>query len=199
LDGAIFGQPGQSVQVAFGQEWVSGAGVSLNQTIFDQSVFTGLRAAKTTREFYQINNQLTEEQIIERVANNYYSIYVQRERLTLLDSNYVNTMKTHDIVKGQFDNGLAKKIDLDRISVKMSNIDTERQQIKNQMELQENALKFFMGMPIETQIEIPQTEFEVTPISLSEAPNTNNRSEYLLLKKQEELLEFQKTAIKAEY
>ncbi|MBA4317434.1 MAG: transporter [Flavobacterium sp.] len=199
LDGAMFGQPGESVQVSFGQKWTSGAGVSLSQALFDQSVFTGLRAAKSTREFYQINNQLTEEQVIERVANNYYSVYVQRERLILLDSNYVNTSKVRDIVKGQFDNGLAKRIDLDRIIVKMSNIDTDRQQIKNQIELQENALKFYMGMPIETQIVIPQTEFEVTPVALTETPNTANRTEYLLLKKQEELLEFQKTAIKAEY
>ena len=199
LDGAMFGQPGQSIQVAFGQKWTSGAGVSLSQTLFDQSVFTGLRAAKSTREFYQINNQLTEEQVIERVANNYYSVYVQRERLILLDSNYVNTSKVRDIVKGQFDNGLAKKIDLDRIIVKMSNIDTERQQIINQIQLQENALKFYMGMPIETKIVIPQTEFEVTPQALTEAPNTANRTEYLLLKKQEELLEFQKTSVKAAY
>jgi outer membrane protein len=199
IDGAAFGAPGTTIQASFGQKWTSGAGVSLSQVLFDQSVFTGLRAAKTTREFYQINNQLTEEQVIERVANNYYSVYVQRERLTLLDSNYVNTTKVRDIVKGQFNNGLAKKIDLDRIVVKMSNIDTERQQIKNQIQLQENALKFYMGMPIETQIVIPQTEFEVTPAALTEAPNTANRTEYLLLKKQEELLEFQKTAIKAEY
>ena len=199
LDGAMFGQPGESIQVSFGQKWTSGAGVSLSQAIFDQSVFTGLRAANSTREFYQINNQLTEEQVIERVANNYYSVYVQRERLMLLDSNYVNTTKVRNIVKGQFDNGLAKKIDLDRIIVKMSNIDTDRQQIKNQIELQENALKFYMGMPIETQIVMPKTEFEVTPIALTEAPNTEKRTEYLLLKKQEELLEFQKTAIKAEY
>jgi len=199
LDGAMFGQPGQSVQVSFGQKWTSGAGVSLSQAIFDQSVFTGLRAANSTREFYQINNQLTEEQVIERVANNYYSVYVQRERLMLLDSNYVNTTKVRNIVQGQFDNGLAKKIDLDRIIVKMSNIDTDRQQIKNQIELQENSLKFYMGMPIETQISMPKTEFEVTPIALTEAPSTEKRTEYLLLKKQEELLEFQKTSIKAEY
>ena len=199
LDGAMFGQPGESVQVSFGQKWTSGAGVTLNQTIFDQSVFTGLRAAQTSREFYQINNQLTEEQVIEKVANNYYSVYVQRERLALLDSNYVNTTKVRDIVKGQFDNGLAKKIDLDRINVKMSNIDTERQQVINQVQLQENALKFFMGMPIETVIVIPKTEFEATPAALSQAPNAENRTEYLLMKKQEELLQFQKTAIKAEY
>lgn len=199
IDGAGFGQPGTTIQAAFGQKWTSTAGVSLNQAIFDQAVFTGLRAAQSTREFYQINSQLTDEQVIERVANNYYSVYVQRERLILLDSNYVNTQKVRDIVQGQFDNGLAKKIDLDRIIVKMSNIDTERQQVKNQIELQENALKFYMGMPIESQFVLPKEEFEVVPASLTEEPNIENRTEYLLLKKQEELLIFNKKAIQAEY
>ncbi|MFC4475685.1 TolC family protein [Flavobacterium chungangensis] len=199
IDGAGFGQPGTTIQAAFGQKWTSTAGVSLTQAIFDQAVFTGLRAAQSTREFYQINSQLTDEQVIERVANNYYSVYVQRERLILLDSNYVNTQKVRDIVQGQFDNGLAKKIDLDRIIVKMSNIDTERQQVKNQIELQENALKFYMGMPIESQFVLPKEEFEVVPTSLTEEPNVENRTEYLLLKKQEELLVFNKKAIQAEY
>lgn len=199
IDGAGFGAPGTTIQAAFGQKWTSTAGVSLTQAIFDQSVFTGLRAAKSTREFYQINDQLTEEQVIERVANNYYSVYVQKERLILLDSNYVNTTKVRDIVKGQFDNGLAKKIDLDRIVVKMSNIDTERQQIKNQITLQENALKFYMGMPIETVIDMPKEEFEVVPTALTEQPNVENRTEYLLLKKQEELLVYNKKAVEAAY
>ncbi|KAF2336227.1 TolC family protein [Flavobacterium daemonense] len=199
IDGAGFGQPGTTIQAAFGQKWTSNAGITLSQAIFDQSVFTGLRAAKSTREFYQINDQLTEEQVIERVANNYYSVYVQRERLKLLDSTYFNTTKVHDVVKGQFDNGLAKKIDLDRIIVKLSNIDTDRQQVKNQIELQENALKFYMGMPIETQIIIPKEEFEAVPASLTEVPNVENRTEYLLLKKQEELLVFNKKAVEAGY
>ena len=199
LPGDFFGTPGTTILAPLGQKWTSGAGISLSQALFDQSVFTGLRAAKSTREFYQINDQLTEEQVIERVANNYYGVYVQRERLILLDSNYVNTTKVRDIVKGQFDNGLAKKIDLDRIIVKMSNIDTERQQIKNQITLQENALKFYMGMPIEAQIEIPKEEFEVVPAALTEVPNVENRTEYLLLKKQEELLVFNKKATEALY
>lgn len=199
IDGAGFGQPGTTIQAAFGQKWVSTAGVSLTQAIFDQTVFTGLKAAKSTREFYQINNQLSEEQVIERVANNYYQVYVQRQKLTVIDSTYKNTNKVKDIIKGQFDNGLAKKIDLDRILVKISNINTQRQQVLNAVQIQENALKFYMGMPIETQIEIPQTAFKVSPQSLSEVPNTTNRTEYLLLKKQEQLLTYQKKAVEASY
>lgn len=199
IDGSSFGQPGTTIQATFGQKWISTAGISLTQALFDQSVFTGLKAAKSTREFYQINEQLTEEQVIERVANNYYQVYVQRQRLSVLDSNYVNTNKVKSIIKGQFDNGLAKKIDLDRIMVKISNINTQRQQVLNAVQLQENALKFYIGMPIETQIVIPQSQFEVTPIAFSETPNTTTRTEFLLLKKQEQLLEFQKKADEAAY
>lgn len=191
---------GQGTQLlAFGQKWSSVAGLTLTQNIFDQAVFTGLRAAKTTREFYQLNADLTDEQVIERVANNYYNVYVERIKLTVADSNYVNTIKIRDIIKGQFDNGLAKRIDLDRINVTVSNIDAERQQIKSNVEQQENALKFFIGMPIETPIYLPEAQFTVTPQALTDNPDTTQLSQYLLVKKQKELYEFNKKAIQAEY
>ena len=168
-------------------------------SIFDQAVFVGLKAAKSTREFYQINAQLTEEQVIERVANAYYQVYVTRQNLTVLDNNLKNTTKVKDIIKGQYDNGLAKKIDLDRTMVRISNINTLRQQTINAVTLQENALKFFMGLPVDTRISIPETEFEITPNALSLAPDTTTRTEYLLLKKNEQLLEYQKKSIEANY
>ncbi|RDI10269.1 TolC family protein [Flavobacterium sp. AG291] len=191
---------GQGTQLlALGQKWSSVAGVSLTQNIFDQSVFTGLRAAKTTREFYQVNAELTDEQVIERVANNYYNVYVQRIQLTVVDSNYVNTAKIRDIIKGQFDNGLAKRIDLDRINVTVSNLDAERIQLRSNLEQQENALKFFIGMPIQTAIVLPDTQFEVTPQSLNDTPDTTQLPQYRLMQKQKELYEFNKKAVQAAY
>jgi outer membrane protein len=199
LPGDFFGAPGTTILAPLGQKWVSTAGVNLNQAIFDMSVFTGLKAAKSTREFYQVNAQLTEEQVIERVANNYYQVYVQRQQLSVIDSTYNNTAKVRDIIKGQYENGLAKKIDLDRMNVNLSNINTQRVQLKNALQLQENALKFYMGMPIATPIMLPEAEFSVIPINMSETPNTTNRTEYQVLKKQEQLLYFNKKAIQAEY
>jgi hypothetical protein len=35
-----------------------------------------------------------------------------------------------------------------------------------------------MGMPIETEINIPQAAFEVTPRAFSEMPNTEIRTEF---------------------
>ena len=199
IDGDNFGAPGTTIQASFGQKWSSAAGITLNQAIYDQSVFIGLKAAKSTREFYQINAQLTEEQVIEKVANAYYQVYVTRQNLAVLDNNLKNTNKVKDIIKGQFDNGLAKKIDLDRTSVRVSNINTQRQQTLNAIALQENSLKFLMGMPITTEISIPETEFEVSANALSQTPDTTTRTEYLLLKKNEQLLEYQKKSVQAAY
>lgn len=199
LPGDFFGAPGTTILAPLGQKWNSSAGVTLTQALYDQSVFIGLRAARTTREFYQINAQLTDEQVIENVAKAYYQVYVRRQNLTVVENNLKNTNKVKDIIKGQYDNGLAKKIDLDRIMVRITNISTQRQQVLNAVELQENALKFYMGMPIETKIVIPQSEFEVTPQTLTEAPDATQRTQYLLLKKQEQLLIFQKKSIQALY
>jgi len=195
LPGEFFGQPAGTIAlVPFGQKWNSNAGVSLTQNIFDMSVFTGLQAAKSTREFYQINANLTDEQVIERVANAYYEVFVARERLTVADSNFVNNRKVLDIIKGQFDNGLAKRIDFDRTTVNLNNIQTSIQQSRNAVQLAENALKFYMGMPIETQIVLARQDFEVQPLTLTETPNVEQRTEFQLLKKQEQLLQFQKKA-----
>ena len=200
LPGEFFGQPeGTTILVPFGQKWSSTVGVQLNQNLFDQTVFTGLKAAKTTREFYQINAQLTEEQVIERVATAYYNVFVQKEQLETIDSSYLNISKSRDIIKSLFENGLAREIDLDRVSVQLMNLSTTRQQLVNAVQVQENALKFYMGMPIEQEIELAEEDFTVEEHLMPENMETENRTEMKVLKKQEELLELQKEARKAAY
>ena len=191
--------PDPFIVLAMGQKWNAVGGVSLTQNIFDQTVFTGLKAARTTREFYQINAQLTEEQVIERVATAYYNVFVQKEQLETIDSSYVNVSKSRDIIKSLFDNGLAREIDLDRVNVQLMNLSTTRQQLVNAVQLQENALKFYMGMPIEQPIELVEEEFAVESYLLTDEVETENRTEMKVLKKQEELLELQKEARKAAY
>ncbi len=199
LPGDFFGAPGTTILAPLGQKWNSVAGVNLSQKIFDQSVFTGLQAARTTREFYQVNAQLTEEQVIERVANNYYQVYVQRQKLILIDNTYKNTEKTRNIIKGQFESGLARKIDLDRMNVNLRNIETQRQTLINAVQLQENALKFYMGMPINTPITLPDSDFKVKPLALEESTDVTKLAQYQLLKKQEKLYYYNKKAQIAAY
>ncbi|HEV7332754.1 MAG TPA: TolC family protein [Flavisolibacter sp.] len=201
----IFGanpNPNETILVAFGQKWNANAGVSLTQNLFNKSVFTGLDAAKAAREFYRISQQLTEEQVLEQVATNYYQVLVQRQQVAVLDSTIRNSQRVQRILEGQYNNGLAKKIDVDRIAVNINNLQSQRQQLLNGVALLENQLKFFMGMPINTPISIPEAEIRsIQPqaVAMSETISAEDRTEVRLLRKQEDLLNFQKESIKAEY
>lgn len=188
---------GQTTIIKFGQPWNSNLGVTVNQNIFDQRVFTGLKAAKSTREFYQVNADLTDEQIIERVANAYYQVFVQEEKLKTIDISLANTTKVKNVIKSLVDNGLAKQIDLDRIIVQLNNISSNRQQLVNAVNINKNSLKFYMGYPIEQDIVLAEESIVANDILLEQTINVENRTEYKVLSKQKELLGFAKDAEKA--
>src|SRR5690606_22210293 len=193
------GSEGGLVLVGFGTPWSSTNVISLSQQIFNQTVFTGLKAAKTTKEFYQLNNDLTEEQLIEKVANAYYQVFQTQQNLETIQTNLDNTVKTRDIIKGLYEAGLQRKIDLDRLNVAVNNIESQKQQLVNAVALQENALKFVVGMDISTDIKLPNETFNVDLSKMYESTELDSRSEIKLMQKQHELLELNKQAIKSQY
>lgn len=196
---ANFGGQTQSIQL--GQAWNSSAGVQLSQQLFNQQVFTGLQAAKSSEEYYALSSQLTEEQVIELVANNYYQVLVNRQQLNVIDTNLKNIRVVEKIITNQYANGLAKKIDVDRIKVNITNLETQRTQIINAVTQLENQLKLSMGMPVATVIELPKTELtEVSQLpELAESVNLDNRTEIRLLDIQDKLLSLQRKAYVSEY
>jgi outer membrane protein len=198
LPGEFFGQPGTTILVPFGQKWMAVGGVHLTQNLFDYSVFTGLKAAKTTREFYQINEQLTQEQVIEAVAKSYYQFFITKQKLLTINQTLENTIKVQNSVQGLFDNGLAKKVDLDRIKVTVVNLNSTKQQLENAVKLQENGLKFLIGMPMDVPVVLQEDAIEVAP-ALLETPNVKLLTEYQLLESQKQLLIYNKQSIVAGY
>lgn len=188
---------GQRITAQLGQPWSSTASVQLQQAIFDQRVFTGLKAAKTTREFYILNAQLTNEQLIENVATAYYQVFVQEENLKTVEASYANTERTRNVIKSLVDNGLAKAIDLDRTNVQLTNIGSNKQTLINSVELSKNALKFYMGIPISTDIELEEKTIEPKPELLASIVNLDDRTDLKVLNKNRELLVFNKKATEA--
>ena len=197
--GAFSGGPSNIQLITLGQKWNAGGGLQLSQAIFNQQVFVGLKAAKSTKEFYQLNAQLTEEQIIERVSNAYFQVFTYQQKKETLESSFTSTEKARNVIKSLFENGLAKKVDLDRTNVNLTNISTVIKQQQNAINQAENALKFYMGMAIENKIELVQSDMEVTPHLLEETLATDDRTEILVLDKQKQLLQYQKQASEAAY
>lgn len=197
--GDMMGQPGKMVVVAMGQKWQSNAVLNVNQQIFNQAIFTGLRAARSTREFYRINSTLTDEQLIEKVADAYYQVFQLQQQLHTVQTNLDNTLKTQKVISGLVDAGLAKKIDLDRIVVAVNNLEAGKQQMVNSLQLSENALKFAIGMEMNKDIVLPNETFEINAAILADQPEVTNRTELKLLNMQSQLLELNKKAAVAAY
>jgi outer membrane protein len=184
-----------------GRNWNASAGVQFSQQLFNQTVFTGLKAARTSESYYNLLENLTEEQIIEQVANTYFQVLVNRQQIAVIDTNLKNVRVVEKIITNQFQNGLAKKIDVDRIKVNLTNLQNQRTQSGNSVTQLENQLKYYMGMPVETSIVLPATELtEVKNLPvLADTVNLSGRTEIRLLDIQRELYTLQRKAYLAEY
>ena len=194
IDASTFAFPGmpasnEPIKMEMGQKWSANAEAKLTQVLFNQTVFMGLKAARTTREFYMLNQQLTENEIIEKVAQAYYQVYQTRQTLENIESNLALTEKTANLVKGLNQSGLSKKIDVDRTTVAVNNLKSARQQALNGVQLSENALKYMIGMPMNEVITLPKEGFEANYDLAFEKGNSNTRIELQVLEKQKQLLD----------
>ncbi|MGA0560384.1 TolC family protein [Larkinella sp. VNQ87] len=140
--------------IPFGVKYQGSVTASVNQLIFDASYKIGLKAAATYRELAQKNIAASKISVAEQVAKAYYGVLVSEERMKLLDLNIsrVDTLlRETRAMNGQ---GFVEKIDVDRLEVQLNNLKTERQNVKNLVDLSYNLLKFQMGLPINTPIQL---------------------------------------------
>lgn len=178
---------------------------TLDQKIYDQSVFTALKAAKAGMDYYTMHTALTQTQVIEQVAQVYYRAQVTGTQVAVLDSNIANIAKVMASTQSQFENGLAKKIDVDRLKVNLTNLNTQRVALVDSIIQQGYQLRYLMGVPLDEPLALevfePKTvESEIgSNLSLDSGLNLNSRLEYTILKKQAELEGYQKKAYQAEY
>ncbi len=203
LPGDALGRPGEIVTLESGTTYNASAGVAFSQQIFNQQVFTGLKAAKASEAYYNLSADLTEEGVILQAATAYYQVLVTRKQMEVIESNIATVSQVEKSVADQFQNGLAKRIDLDRVRVNLTNLRTQRDQLLNSVIQQENALKYYIGMPVTTQIQIPNEELKEVELNaaskIKDSVNLAGRVEFRLLRKQQELLNYQKKAYEAEY
>jgi len=190
---------GQTQMIPFNLKWNSQVTATASQILFNQAVFMGLKAARSAKEFYIINKQLTDEQIIEKVASTYYQVFQAKAMLNTLETTIASTTRIKNIIEDLHKNGLATQIDLDRTKVSLSNLKAKRQQVVNAIELQENALKFFMGMDLNTAIHLPENTFTIDESILLTESKIDSRTEIFLLEKQKELLGYKLKSIQADY
>lgn len=151
------GTPGTFEELPFGVKWNATGGVTLNQVVFDGTVFAGLKARNALIDYSTKAEELTEETIRANIYKVYYQLLVSKTQIELIDSNIALQSKLHHDTKIMFDNGFAEKLDIDKITVQIANLQTER---ANAATIATNGyvgLKVLMGMPIKDGLTLTDT------------------------------------------
>jgi len=205
LPGEAFGgEPGTFIAIKAGQPWNAMTTLQVNQQIYNQQLFTGLKATQRSAEFYDLLKEVSEENVMQQVAVNYYQVLVNQHKVGLLDDNLDRLNKLQGILQGLFDNGLGKKIDVDRVKVNKVNLETQKMQLLNAIDMQKNLLKYSMGMPVSEEIRLPDEDIqklEALTSALIIAPEVDveNIIGVRVLRKQDQLLALNRDAKRAEF
>lgn len=147
LPGEIFGQPpGSYIPVRFGTKYNSTVGLQLQQTIFDGQVFIGLQARKTSLDFQMKNVEVTEELIKANIYKVYYQLIASKTQIGILDANIQRLEKLENDTRQLYKNGFAEKLDEDKVSIQLTNLNTEKVKALNAIEIGYLGLKTLLGM-----------------------------------------------------
>ncbi|WP_439883314.1 TolC family protein [Pontibacter sp. MBLB2868] len=201
LPGAIVGKPGTDVPVKFGKDYNVQGGVTLQQLLFSQSYFVGLKAAKSAEDLYRLRKEMTQEEVIYNVGTAFFMVQQTKEQFKSIEANLDKLAQLERILTLQYKNDLVKKVDVTRIQVNRTNLENTKKSLQTGYEQQLNMLKFFMGMPLEEQIALQASEINMEAQTLSanleNAPNA--RTQYQLLAKQKELKGLEIQGIRSGY
>ncbi|WP_461488775.1 TolC family protein [Pontibacter sp. HJ8] len=184
-------QPSGGLQaISFVQPYNGGLTITGSQLLFDGSYLIGLKAAKTYTELSRKTTTQSEIDVVEQVSKAYYSVLVNRERMELLRQNLTRLDTLLKQTQVMFDNGVAEKLDVDRLRVSFNNLNVEKQKTERLLLLSENLLKFQMGMNQNEQLvltdKLSEVEVDVEKANSSNF-NYSNRIEYSLLETQRDL------------
>jgi outer membrane protein TolC len=141
----------------FGSPWTANAGVTLTQIVFDGQVFIALKARNGTISLQERIAELTEENIKANVIKVYYQLVTGKIQIELLDANISRLEKLNHDVKIMYDNGFTEKLDIDKLTVQIANLQTEKMKADNMIKNGYSGLKLLMGMPIKDSLVLTDT------------------------------------------
>ncbi len=151
--------PGQTEEqrITFGTKYNSSAIIQLDQTLYDQSLITGLKANKYNNQMADLNEEDNNQALIYNISSAYYQIIVSQKQLELLYSNRERFEKILRVTQLQAEQGVAKKVDVKQVQVNLNNVLSQISVTENNLKLAKNTLKNNMGLSQETDIQLTDT------------------------------------------
>lgn len=174
----------EDMKVQFGNQYLTNAVLQADQVIYDQAMIYGLKATQPNKEIAQLGKAKNEENLIYNTSRAYYQAISYKEQEKLLAENEKKFSELLNIMKLQYEKGVIKKIDYDRVRVNLNNIKSQRKLVQTNLDLALNRLKNAIGMPQESDIKIADSINYKQDIKLPEMTNTDDvkkRLDYKML------------------
>ncbi len=147
--------------IEMGTNYSAGLGATLNQQVLNFTLFNTLEIAKTAEAMATLGVEMKEEEVIAQTASIFYAIQSTAYAAEQLGQSIQLIDRMLTTMESNYQNGLVRRVDLDRLRVNRVNLSTQQSAIENAVDIQKNLLKLQMGMDINLPLEIEGIDLSV--------------------------------------
>ena len=200
LPGELIGQPGTTIPVRMGSNFVTSASVSLNWIFYNQTAITAIQLAKKVMEFNDLSIEKVSEELAIEVAKLYFLTVTTAQQKDLVEENIIRTKRIQDITKIMVDNGMGKQVDYDRVSINLENLYTQLSNIEAGLEQQHNLIKYMLNIPLHTTLVLTDSsEMQLLHILFDNQIDFSNHIDIRMLESQQTLNRMNRKIINSGY
>jgi len=175
---------GQFKEAQFGVPHTINANLNFSLPVYNANLIGGIKNSKLAGEMSEIQLEKSREQVIFDISNLYYNSQLIQHQIRFIDTNILSTKKlliTSELLHEQL---MAKQTDVSKIALQLSQLETQRQILRNKKVQIINHLKLTMGVALNTDIETDlNIEIQVFKDSLP-----NNSKDIQIIEQQYKIL-----------
>lgn len=154
LPGYLFNQGDQPyIPVQFNLPWQFTAQVQVQQQVYNAAARRTMPAVNVTRSVYDLLTERSEEEVITNTVTVFYQTLQTKQLLHTVDANSLKLDTLRRMAELQVSTGYAIPIDVKRIRVARTNLETQRQNLLGAVSSLCQTLQLLCGLPFDQPLE----------------------------------------------
>ncbi|MGC4058608.1 MAG: TolC family protein [Chitinophagaceae bacterium] len=194
LPGDFVGAPGTSVIIPFSVKHNANLGITGSQLLFNGSLFVALQARDALMEMARNNAVMKEEDVRVQVIKAYRALVIAQRQFEVLKGSIAVVRKGNSDLQATYKAGLVEKLEVDRNTVQLNNLESDSINTANGIEVASQLLKYNMGMEVNTPVVLVDSNLDepvadADKLLLRDLPY-ENRTQFNVLKSALRLQEY---------
>ncbi|MES2478047.1 MAG: TolC family protein [Bacteroidota bacterium] len=144
--------PGDYVPLAFSPKLSTVGSLNASQLLFNGSIFVALQARNTLMQLARQKAEMTNEDIRYNVNKAYAGLVIAHKQYGVMKNSLDLMRKSTRDMTITYENGLVEKIEVNRMEVQLSNLQSDSLGLANIIDVTEKMLKYTIGMDMTTPI-----------------------------------------------